>query len=43
MSTGTLSEEFTAQQILLEGAVQQVSPSHFRQKSMPRRHSQLWL
>jgi hypothetical protein len=37
--TGTVSLELTAQHFLEPGAVQQVSPSHFKQWLIARRHS----
>ena len=37
--TGTPSLELTAQHLGLPGAVQHVSPPHFRQWLMARRHS----
>ena len=38
-STGAVSLELMARQVSLDGATQQVVPSHFMQKSIARRHS----
>ena len=40
--TGAVSLDCTAQQRSLDGATQQISPSHFMQKSTARRHSNDW-